>query len=73
MKFKLTDGFRMSGDRAAKCAELGYEKDWWCAQRRVMERDIESLMTPAVGFGQKFKKAAIPTNVPNGKSLSGRG
>lgn len=73
MKLKLTDGFRMSGDRAVKCVGLERESAWLCAQRKAMEPGIESLMTLAVVYDQRFKKAATPTNVPSGKSPSGRG
>lgn len=63
----------MSGDRVVKCVELGCESVWLYAQRKAMEPGIESLMTLAVGYGRRFKKAATPTNVPSGKSPNGRG
>lgn len=73
MKFKLTDGFRMSGDHAVKSVEVAQESAWLCAQRRVMGRDIESPTKPAVDCDRRSKRPATPTNAPSGKSLNGRG
>lgn len=63
----------MNGDRAVKFVALGCENVWWCAPKRVMGRGIVSLMTPAVAFDQRSKKAATPMSAPSGRLPIGQG
>lgn len=63
----------MSGDLAAKCAEMEWGNALWCAPKKAMALDTECPTTPVAVSAPRSRKSAIHTNVLSGKSPSGQG